>query len=353
MIEIEHARFCTDCLPTGGVLKTDPEDFLVEEIPAYAPSGTGEHIMMRIRKRDLATDQVVRMLARHYGVTEGEVGTAGLKDRRAVTTQWFTVHAPMVTLDPPDLGDGVQVLEVSRHTNRLRTGHLRANRFLVRVRQTTMSPQRAADTARVVLARFSTSGMPNHFGPQRFGRDGQTASWGLAMLKDDRSGFPARVRRSGSLRRLALSAAQSLAYNAYLSTRIREGLHGWAVAGDVMRKLETGGMFNVEPGEIEAVQARLDVREIVHTGPMFGRKMFQSRNDAKLLEGRVLDSLGLTEEDFAGSGKLLPGTRRADIVLVSDTNVTGNDDGFTASFTLPAGSYATVLLEEITGTQPG
>jgi tRNA pseudouridine13 synthase len=335
--------------PTGGRVKVEPEDFVVEEVPAYGPSGSGEHLMLWVEKRDLTTDQVARRLAAHYGVGPGGVGTAGLKDRRAVTRQSFTVHAPAASTGAPDLGDEARVLRVERHDRKMRTGHLRANRFRVRIRETALPPARAAAEARAMLEGAASHGMVNFYGPQRFGRQGETLAWGFALIAGDGAAVPSRIRRSRMLRRLALSAVQSRVYNAYLARRWHDGLVGRVLAGDVMRKVDGGGTFNVEPGRLEREQARLDAREIVHAGPIPGRKTFPARAEALARERVVFEELCLDPQDFTRHGRLLSGARRPDLVLVREAEVSATDDGMELSFTLPPGCYATVLLGEIAG----
>lgn len=346
---LEIPRFEESPEPTGGTIKESPEDFVVEEIPAYEPSGEGEHLMLLLTKRDLTTNRVVKMLARHYEVPEKAVGFAGQKDRRAVTRQFFSVHAPAATPSPPDLGEDVTVDGIWRHSKRLKTGHLKGNRFRIVVRRTSISPDEASGRAGRFLLTMAERGMPNFFGPQRFGLDGDTARWGFALLGCTDVEIPRRVHRSRSLRRLALSAAQSAIYNRYLSLRMQNGLLRRVLTGDVLVKVDTGGMFNAEEARMAEEQRRMDARQIVHAGPMFGRKTFASHSDARALEESVLQDMSVELSAFSRHGKLLPGTRRRDLVFPTETSASVQGDGFVATFTLPRGSYATVLIRQITG----
>jgi tRNA pseudouridine13 synthase len=183
--------------------------------------------------------------------------------------------------------------------------------------------------------------MANFYGPQRFGHNFETAQLGLDLLR----GETTKVR-TPFLRRLALSAAQSVLFNHYLARRIGDGLFRRVIAGDVMARWPYGGMFVVE--DIEREQARLEARDIVPAGPMFGRKMFRCGGDAAVREQLVLTDANLPQEAFGRFGKLLPGTRRHTIVYLEDLAVSCAADGVRLSFTLPAGSYATILLREIT-----
>jgi tRNA pseudouridine13 synthase len=330
--------FLTPSLPgTGGRIKVEPADFEVEELPAYEPSGSGDHLFVWIEKTDLGAEFFVRQVARRLGIPNGEVGTAGLKDRRAVTRQWVSVPASCEPALSQLDGGGIRVLKTSRHTNKLRPGHLRGNRFRILIRD--------ANDADVepILDHIRSTGLPNFYGPQRFGRGGETAAIGMATLK----GEPIKVRNP-FLRKLALSAAQSLLFNDYLARRMADGFFRTVLAGDVMAKWPAGGMFTAE--DLPTEQARFDRREIVTAGPMFGRKTFPANGPAADREAVVLDTAGLSKASFDGFGKLLQGTRRHNLVYVDDLSAVRESAGLRLAFTLPAGSYATVILREVMKT---
>jgi tRNA pseudouridine13 synthase len=326
----------TPALPgVGGRIKVEPANFEVEEIAAYEPAGTGDHLFVWIEKTDLGAEYFIRQVARRLGIANGEVGSAGLKDRRAITRQWVSVPAACEPALPKLDGDGIRVLRVSRHSNKLKPGHLRGNRFRILIRDANRSinPQ-------PVLDRIATDGLPNFYGPQRFGRGGETAALGMSLLR----GEPAKVRNP-FLRKLALSAAQSLLFNHYLACRLTDGLLRTVLAGDVMAKWPAGGMFTAE--DVPAEQVRFDRREIVTAGPMFGRKTFPAKSAAADRETAILDAAGLSRQSFAGFGKLVQGTRRHNLVYIDDLSAIWEAHGLRLSFTLPAGSYATVLLREV------
>lgn len=327
----------------GGRLKTEPEDFEVEEIPAYEPSGEGDFLYLWLEKRDMGAEYFVRQVARRLDVPPGEVGTAGMKDRQAVTRQMVSVPARAeANLDRLE-GDGIRVLRVSRHTNKLRPGHLHGNRFRILIRDA--APDDAALTA--VLERVHLHGLPNYYGPQRFGRDGETLRLGLALLRGEATPRPVR---NPFLKKLALSAAQSALYNAYLGRRLRDGLLRTVLPGDVMAKVPFGGMFVAQ--DVAAEQRRLDAGEIVTAGPIFGRKTFAAADEAARREAEILAAFGLSVASFRGFGKLLQGTRRHDLVYLDDIVYEREEDGLRLCFTLPAGSYATVLLREVMKVEP-
>lgn len=321
----------------GGKIKQQPEDFDVEEIPAYEPAGTGEHLFLWIEKRGMGAEYFQRQVARRLGVPPSEVGTAGLKDRHAVTRQYVSVpataEANLGSLD----GDGIRLLRHGRHGNKLKPGHLHGNRFRVLIREA----DTAADASlQQCLQRIREEGLPNYYGAQRFGRDAETAILGLDLL----SGKAKKVR-SPFLRKLALSAVQSLLFNAYFAQRLTDGLMRRVLPGDVMAKWPAGGMFTAEDVAVE--QERFDRRETVHSGPMFGRKTFPAKGEAAEREAVILAAAGFTKESFDGFGKLLQGTRRHNLIYVDDLAAAWEPEGLRLTFTLPAGSYATGLLGEI------
>jgi tRNA pseudouridine13 synthase len=321
----------------GGHIKTHPEDFEVEEVPAYEPAGTGPHLYLWVEKRDLGADFLRHRLAERLGVRPDDVGTAGMKDRRAVTRQWVSVpESAEPRLKELD-GDGLKVLRVSRHANKLKPGHLRGNRFRILVRDVTAD---AAERLPPLLDRLRTMGLPNYYGPQRFGHEGETLRLGMTRLRGERT-----RRLSTFLFKLALSAAQSGLFNDYLARRIADGLFRTVLSGDVMAKWPFGGMFVVE--DVPREQERFDARETVHAGPMFGRKTFAAAGVAAEREEAVLREAGLTREAFGAFGKLMMGTRRHNVIYPDDVTAAVEPEGVRLSFGLPAGSYATVLLAEL------
>jgi tRNA pseudouridine13 synthase len=336
----------TDGLPgVGGRLKVELADFEVEEIPAYEPAGSGPFLYLWIEKRDMGAEYFVRQLARRLGLRPDDIGMAGLKDRRAVTRQWVSVPATVEDRVNQIDGDGLALLEVSRHTNKLRAGHLRGNRFRIRVRD--VEPQ-APTRLQALLEKLKTHGLPNYYGPQRFGRGGANWAQGLALLRGEQPA-EASWQKGKLLRKLTLSAAQSGFFNLALARRLLDGLFRTVLPGDVMAKWPFGGLFTAE--DVATEQTRFDRREIVTAGPIFGRKMFPARGVAAQREAAVLECVGVPPEAFHRFGKLLPGTRRHNLVYVEDLTASFEGPHLLHSFTLPAGSYATVLLRELMKTE--
>ncbi len=314
---------------SGGHIRSHPEDFTVEEIPLYLPEGSGSHAYAFVEKRGLTTRDLVLALLRQ-GLKEKEIGVAGLKDKYAVTRQWLSVpnrHAAAFTA--LEKLDGAEVLETSRHRNKLGTGHLRGNRFSIRVRGGN------AVAAAAVLEVLETQGVPNYFGPQRFGRFGTNAVDGLKLIRGE------HVPGGHRLKRFFLSALQSLLFNHMLSVRLGRGLYGAVVQGDWAKKRDTGGVFVVEDADVEG--ARAAHGEISATLPLYGKKVKVSGADAGVLEGGTLEHFGLRWSDFTAR----KGSRRPSRIFLEDVMLTPESDGYTLAFTLQKGSFATSVLREV------
>lgn len=321
----------------GGLIKVEPEDFEVDELPSYEPSGSGDHVYLWIEKRDVGPEFFARTIAQRLGTHAGNIGTAGLKDRRAVTRQWVSVPAEFQDRVRNIDGDGFRVLNVSRHTNKLKPGHLRGNRFRVLIRN--VDPAKRNDVE-AILTRLREQGLPNFYGPQRFGRDGSTLELGWKCLAGT---APRRLRPF--LFKFALSAVQSALFNDYLGRRMADGLFRTVLAGDVMMKRPFGGLFVASDVPVE--QQRFDARETVTAGPMFGKKTFPAEATAAERETAVLRDYRLSPASFAGFGKLVMGTRRHTLVYLDDLQAEWEPAGLRLTFSMPAGSYATVLLREV------
>jgi tRNA pseudouridine13 synthase len=341
---VTEPPYATPDLPgSGGTLRGSPEDFRVDEVPAYLPSGAGPHLYVRIEKRGRTTPDALRAIARALGVPDRDAGYAGLKDKDAVTTQWLSFPVARDP-DPASLeGPGLRVLEVSRHTNKLRAGHVRANRFGIVVR--------GGDAGRALAAAaaLAARGLPNFFGPQRFGAGGRNAAVGRALLRGERTPEAGRAARDRFLRRLSLSAYQSLLFNRWLAERMADGLFAAALSGDVMKKLDTGGLFDCEDPAVDG--PRVARFEISPAGPMFGHKLRPAAHVALAREERILAAEGIALADFARGGGEAEGTRRAARLRVEvavEPLDPGDGEGYRARFELPRGSYATVLMRELT-----
>ena len=334
--------FLTADLPgIGGELKQEPGDFEVEEIPAYMPSGSGEHLFLWIEKTGITTEQLTKQIVQTLRVANMDIGVAALKDRHAVTRQFISIPAKFA--DRVNLLEShqVKVLSATLHGNKLRTGHLRGNRFSILLRN--VAPQ-ALEAALPIAARLQQLGVPNYFGDQRFGTDGETAQLGFDLLKGEKVPEDIHPARRRFLLKLALSAAQSVLFNQALAARLLAGTLHQVILGDVLQVAASGGVFVCE--DVAADQPRFESREVLPTGPLFGPKMKLASGTVAESEALLLQHAGLTMEHFNLYKELTSGTRRPYLILPGDLEVQQETEGLRFRFTLPSGSYATILLRE-------
>jgi tRNA pseudouridine13 synthase len=329
-----------DLPPVGGRVGPDPEDFLVDELPAYPASGKGEHQYVQLRKRLLTTPEAVRRLARACGMNERDVGYAGLKDKHAVTTQWLSLCTKTPISPELDLGPGVEIVQVTRHDNKLRTGHLLGNRFtitLVGVHAEAMS------RAEAIAARLRADGLPNYFGAQRFGHGGRNLTDAISWLARGGRG------RNRFEQKLFPSVVQSELFNRYLSARLELG-KAQLIEGEVVRLEGAGAMFRVD--DVASEQPRFAARDLHLTGPMLGPKMRPAAGPALALEQSLVAELGLDEAMLGALGRQAPGARRDLFAPLSDLSIEAVTDrgepALRLAFTLPAGGYATEVLRQLT-----
>jgi len=319
----------------SGVIRSCPEDFFVEELPPCEPDGEGEHVLLKIEKRGDNTEWVARQLSRLAGVTARDVSYAGLKDRHAVTQQWFSVRLAGKT--EPDwqtlTSDNLKVLECARHRRKLRRGALRGNRFIIRVREL------AGDMGQLEsqLRQIQQQGIPNYFGEQRFGHQGDN-------LKNAESLFDGSLGRVNRQRRgLYISAARSLLFNHVLAKRVELGNWNQILLGERVALHGSRSCFHAE--EVDAaLLARLDEMDIHPTAPLWGKGEAGVTAEAAEIETAVLTDFASWQMGLERCGAEM--ARRALRAPVSDMTWEISSDQMVVAFTLPKGSYATVLLGE-------
>ena len=313
-------------------VRTAPEDFLVEEFLGFAPDGAGGHVLLQVRKRDANTAWVARELAKLAGCRPEEVGYAGLKDRRAVAVQWFSVPrgARPSGQWPGVSGEGFEVLAAHEHARKLPRGALESNRFRICARGA--PPPRELLEARIAL--IAAHGVPNYFGPQRFGRGGANL---------ERS--PLDVRRLRPAQRgFVLSAARSLVFNAVLAERVRTGRWAQLENGDRAMLDGRGSHFAVE--ELDAaLRERAERLQIHPSGPLWGRGEPDCQGAVRALEARVagqypqwcalLEAAGMRQE------------RRSLRLAVRELSAHIEPDSVVLQFRLARGAFATAVLREL------
>ncbi len=422
------AYLTADLPGIGGVIKEQLGDFCVEEIAGYPFDGVGTHCYLKVEKRGFSTMAAADILAKALGRRNIDVGYAGLKDKQAVTSQWFSVeHLDSDRARALQSGNvlppGMKVLEFSRHRNKIKRGHLAGNRFSIRIRnpewtriggETLMNAAR--ERAEAILAVLLKAGAPNFFGPQRFGMRRDNHLLGMALitgnsqdfvnrflgdpdpsvdhgqvlrarqhfakgeldaalslwpghLRDERRALSALAKGKGNprralfainieLKKLLVSALQSFLFNKVLDRRLPK--LGVVLPGDFCTKHENGASFPIGPNPEDAVreQPRADAHEISPTGPLFGHRMSAADSVVKIMEDQVLQESGMTPAQFDPPADaprppvpLPPGGRRSlrffaeGLAISTETDARGPH--FLLRFTLPPGSYATVLLGEI------
>jgi tRNA pseudouridine13 synthase len=320
-----------------------PQTFVVEEIPAYRPGGSGEHCFVWIEKRDLTTVEAARRLARALGVEARDVGHAGLKDRHATTRQFLSLPGvePERALAFADGEGNLRVLEAARHGNKLRMGHLHGNRFEVVVEELA---EGEGDLIEQRLRLLAETGLPNRYGEQRFGAAGDNVARALAVVRGE---LRERDRRR---RFFLLSALQSAVFNRLLELRQERGGLLAVLAGDVLQKRASGGLFVCEDPAVD--QPRVLARELVPTGPLPGNREREppEGTPARALEDEALAAVGVGRHELAALGRDLPGARRPLVVhldLAEPAVVAEGSGRLRLRFSLPAGSYATVVMQAL------
>ncbi len=398
-----------DVVGLGGDIKVREEDFLVEEMPLYQASGEGTHIYALIEKKGIATMDALAQIARMLHIQRKDIGFAGQKDARAVTRQWISIeHIKPETLSGLNLPN-IKILQLTRHNNKIKLGHLSANRFVIRLRNIELPMRQAVQFAEEILAVLSKRGVPNYFGPQRFGNRSDSHLLGHAVVrgqidefvdlflgnprKTDLSGFltarqaytkgdyqkahdawpyvfadqrralKALIKSGGNkkkaynvvdkhLKRFFVSAYQSDIFNRVLAARMPN--IDKILVGDMAYKHENGACFRVEDAVIE--QPRCDRFEISPTGPLFGFRMTELTGPAGEIENPVLVQTQLQERDFRQMGQHNSrGGRRPLRFQPRNCSVAAGSDDLgeylELKFELDSGCYATTLLREITKTE--
>ncbi len=335
--EMQALPFVTAHLPgIDGEIKAEPDHFQVEEILPYAPCGEGEHVYVTLRRKLWNTADVAVALAECLDIKSRDVGWGGRKDRQAVTTQTFSMLLPlqMALNDVQARLDELpfDILSVTRHGNKIRTGHVAGNRF--RILLTGVSAH-ALPEAQAIAGQIRQMGLPNFYGPQRFGTDMRNLERAFQLAE---RGRPARRKKEAFM----VSVLQSALFNRWLCDRMTRGALHTILPGDVVQKTDTGGMFVVS--EVAEAAERFENRAIVYTGPIFGPKMRSATDQAGDEEARILVQAGLDIQTF--KRLRAPGSRRKALLFLDDLAIQPDEQGLWFAFTLPQGAYATVVMRE-------
>ncbi len=315
--------------------KLVPEDFQVNEYFDGQFSGEGEHIVLKIEKRGLTTEEVVKSLARLVNKPVKLISYAGLKDRQALTTQWLSIHAPGEEIEGINTleGSGWRVLECTRHHKKLRPGFLTGNHFVMKLREVS-NPE---DLVRRI-EQIKVTGVPNYFGEQRFGREAGN------LIKAEELLVQGRKVKDRFLKGMYCSAARSWLYNLILAKRVKELTWNTPLVGDVMQLNGSNSIFVIDEVDDE-IARRISEKDISPASPLPGKKK-------NMVKGTALQIIDTVYADWlpwlAGMEKQgLEEAWRANILHIESFEYTIENQMAELSFTLPAGSYATVVLREL------
>jgi tRNA pseudouridine13 synthase len=328
----------------SGVIRNQPDEFIVKEIPLFTPSGDGEHLWLRIQKINSNTDWVAGQLARLVNVKRQDVGFAGLKDRHAITTQWFSIYLPgkeikdLTGMVADQFGSSIKILEQTRHLKKLRKGTLKGNHFTIIVRDVLGDQIQIENT----FSAIKQHGIANYLGEQRFGHD-------FANIEKATAWFNGVIKKpkNRNQRGIYLSAARSWVFNHILAKRVL--LDSWdkASLGDVFMLNRSHSWF-VDDIDKQIIQ-RVKQMDIHPSGSLWGRGQLNSKDEVLKLETDVAEQYSILCQGLEKNG--LKQERRALRVSVDDLELEWLDKtSLKLQFSLPPGSYATVLLSQLIGT---
>lgn len=328
-------------------LKSKPEDFIVAENILVDFKGEGEHCWLYIKKRNCNTDWVAQKLASYCGVKKMAVSYAGLKDRNAITSQWFSVQLPGKPtpdwggFESDEGGESIRVLACHRHNKKLQRGALKSNTFAITLRELS----NAGDETFLLLQQrcqlIAQQGVPNYFGPQRFGRNHNNLDQAIKLFTKPGFRLP-RQKRS-----MYLSAARSWMFNCIVSARISLDLWNKRLPGDVFMLAGKSACFRdeLEDAGSSGIDQRLELGEIHPTAVLWGEGDTMVTSDAAELEASIIDQFPVYRDGLIAAR--LQAQRRACRLIPGEMQGHRQEDDLVVSFSLPAGSYATVVLAEI------
>ncbi len=335
MSALVRLPYAADGLPgIGGSIKATPDHFVVEEGLPYAACGEGEHVYITFRRSGWNTADAARRMQQCLGLAASDVGWGGRKDKTAVVVQTLSFRCG-VKASLPDIKKALeelpfQILAMNRHRNKIKTGHVATNRFIIIVSHPDGG---ALPRALNIAERLKQTGIPNFYGPQRFGHNMQNIPRAFALLAKSK-----KMRKDAFL----VSALQSVLFNIWLKERMEGEGFQELLAGDVAKKTDTGGMFVVEDPALE--KKRFSAGQIVYTGPIYGFKMRAAEKVEGDREMALLDRFGLTVDAFRAFRA--PGSRREAILHPADMTITEVEEGLRFAFSLPSGAYATTVMRE-------
>lgn len=358
--------------PINAHFSKNSSDFIVREIPLYEFSGEGEHLVLELQKKDLTTSEALKLISAHTGAKMKDFGFAGLKDKEGMTTQFISMPAIYEEDLETFYHEKIKILQSIRHNNKIKTGHLKGNSFFIRLKKVMPTDAKKLENA---INLIKEQGFPNYFGYQRFGKFGDNYTLGEDILKKQleakEKGLKQKKKFNPKLNNFLISAFQSHIFNIWLSKRVElsrfvnefspkelKKIYGFddetiknlkaqkqffkMLKGDVLYHYPFGKTFLCE--DLETELERFNKKDLSVAGLLFGKKALHSEGLAKEIEDEIYKNARVYED-------LENGTNRYAWIWADDLEFKYIEEKawFSFSFTLPKGSYATRLLEEITG----
>lgn len=319
----------------SGKLKQSPSDFIVKEELSFVPSGEGEHLFLYVEKTNLNTLDVCERLAKHFNVHPCNIAYAGLKDKNAVTTQWFSIPMP-IKAEPDIKGfnfESIKAIEAVRNNKKLKRGVIKSNYFEIVIRDL------YGDLSEIEkrINQIKERGVPNYFGVQRFGRNENN-------LENAEKLFAGKLKCSRNKKSIYISAARSFLFNEVLSQRVKGDTWNKLLVGDVAILNESRSYFVVENVDKE-ISERLHEADIHPSAPLWGKGELQSKDEVKDLEESIIKSYAEYSSGLVREGLQLD--RRSTRLIPSELEYTLYENKLLLKFSLPSGTYATSVLREV------
>lgn len=330
--------YVSRCQGIGGVIKALPEHFRVKEIPLYQASGEGQHIYATITKKDLTTKDLVRKLQIAFNLQESDIGYAGQKDKKGITTQIISLSVgrsfsidkatEIISTNIPS----VTIESLERHENKIKIGHLVGNHFEIFVSDV---EENALKYSQIINGELTATGVPNYYGEQRFGSKNDNSERGKDILTNNAKG-------KKTFKKFLISAYQSNLFNKWLSNRISNNYFEKIIDGDVMQSIGGGRPFIFSNTERQNQEYKDHL--ITYTGPMFGHKMFEAKERELEIESKIFLEENISIDNYKKQKVI--GARRSAKMFIHDMKIVPEENGLWFKFSLPKGSYATSVMRE-------
>lgn len=329
----------TQSFESLGVLKSQYEDFIVIENLGFFPSGDGEHIFVYLEKKGLNTEEVAKILAKFASVSVKNVSFSGMKDKDALTQQWYSIHLPgKIELNWQAFDyENIKILKVSRHHKKLKLGTHKSNSFEIILRQCDFDYEKLP----VAVSKIRTGGVPNYYGAQRFGKENSN----LIRLCDWLNG---QIKPSFKAQKWLLSVYRSFLFNQYLAYRIKENRLFCLLEGDVVKLNHSNSLFEVTSDELQSLNQRYEFHDLMPTGPLWGRKnKLVLKNEAEILLEKSLEAFKLWLDHKIIDQFRLDMDFRSLVLFIDDfhADYNLNENHLKLKFSLPAGGFATAVID--------